>query len=845
MIAPLSPVGARKPAQPESTQLRYHPASLKPPPGRPEPSHGLHRDTVQFSGASKAEQAQSAQVVDDILNQCDQQRAPERMTFRDFLIKTHQDPKRYIPTTSAYFLDAFAHYNGSKGPKTIQAFGETVPRHAIMSAPWNDHLNDPPKVYGHESTVNRLLEIVKNFKQQPNPDRAIAFFGPHGSGKSMIPKTIMEGLENFSKQDEGALWTYAFVFPDGQRVNPQSPEEAQKWMKTVSQQATLHEPEKIAAQLMANLNLNPIFILPPKQRIAFIQKLKQEQKLEPDFNVDYYLKSNLEGYGQKILNQLHRLYENDPKHFSKALEHVQVERFHLSGQEFRGLVEVPAARNPDAVLRETPASGSRNLPAIVQNIGNRTLDGLMPKAHRGIFYLDDFGRSGAPQDHLLMPVETGEVTLQEAYGGPGITKEKLDFIPMLSVNPEVIERARQNGTFEALEQRMLFVPVPWERRYQVEKQILQPIMNRAEARGKKITPHTLDAFSLWVAMTRMFPVNPGNPIYKTALSENKDFASAIKKLTPLKKALLYQGEALPGVTHEETQALQENLKRIANEHTQSLGETEFSLYEGGLGLSNRSAANLLKQLIAKSDKDTISFIDVFENVAHYAQNAPQFEKRRENLLKERNQNMNFPSALSLLKEVEAYTGQAFMSELKSALGMYEQPEVYTRRIQQYAAHIEAFRDGKAVPEAYRQHEDPNPDRQLIKDFENLMLNGRGTSESQRKDYRNSFLTRAIEWEPTDTEEENVSRIYRDEGARLRKQDEERNQQYLSEFRNTIKVLLKNPKALASQKKLPAQAHTQIRIEKALQQLEEKGYNRESLPRILDWALEKRYISDPA
>lgn len=838
MISTFLPFGAKAPHKTEQKRLSNSQA-LSQRKQNTKLSNRLPHDTIQFSGSHKAEPEQSAKAVDDLLNQCDQQTPPERMTFRDFLIKAHHNPKRYLPTASSYFLDAFSHFDGPEGPKSVQAYGETLPKFSIMNAPWNEHLSDPPKVYGHESTVNRVWEIVRSFKQQPNPDRAIAFFGPHGSGKSIIPKTIMEGLEHFSQHDEGSLWTYSFVFPDGQRVNPQSPEESQKWMKEVSEQPVLHEPDKIATQLMANLNLNPIFLLPPKHRAEFIQKLKQENKLEPDFNVDYYLKSNLEGYGQKVLNQLHRLYENDPKRFRKTLEHVQVERFQLSGQEFRGLVEVPASRNPDAVLREAHGNGAPHTPPVVQAIGKRTLDGLMPRAHRGIFYMDDFGRSGMPQDHLLMPIETGEVTLQEAYGGPGITKEKLDFIPMLSVNPEVIEKARQSGTFEALEQRMLFVPVPWERRYKVEKQILQPIINRAEARGKKITPHTLDAFALWVAMTRMFPVNPGHPIYKTELSENKDFASAIKKLTPLKKALLYQGETLPGFTNEENQALQENMKLIANEHTQSLGETEFSLYEGGLGLSNRSAANLLKQLTAKPDKDTISFIDVFDNIANYAQNEPQFEKKRAALLKERNKTMNFPSAQALLKEVEDYTGQEFMNQLKSALDMYEQPEVYTQRIQQYSAHIEALQDGKAVPEAYRHHDDPKPDLHLIKNFENMMLHGRGTSESQRKEYRSSFLARAIDWEADETENENVTRIYKDEGDKLRKKDEERNQQYLSEFRNNVKVLLKNPKALESQKDLPART----RMENALQKLEERGYSRESLPRILDWALEKRYIAD--
>lgn len=270
----------------------------------------LKKDTIQFSGSAKPAgkvQAEATQYVDDLLEQCDQQTQVERMTFRDFLVKARMDPKRYLPTASAYLLDAFDHFEGPNGPEKINVYGETMPRFNLMNAPWNQHLSDPNRVYGHEPTVNRVWEIVRSFKQQPNANRGIAFFGPHGSGKSAIAKCLMAGMEDFSKQQEGALWTYSFVFPDGEKVRPQHDKEADTWMKDVAENPGLVEPDKVAAQLMANLNLNPIFLLPPKQRIEFLKGLQKEGKIEPDFNIDYYLKANLEGNAKRILEKLHHL----------------------------------------------------------------------------------------------------------------------------------------------------------------------------------------------------------------------------------------------------------------------------------------------------------------------------------------------------------------------------------------------------------------------------------------------------------------------------------------------------------------------------------------------------------
>jgi len=805
---------------------------------------GHDSDKLELSGPKLPKHIQgsvdAADYVDSLLDKCNKQPAVERMTLRDFLIKAKMEPQRYLPTASSYALDAFKHYEGPEGPQKVRVYGETLPQFKMMSAPWNSHLTDPPKVHGQQASVSRLWEILRTFKQQPSADRGIAFFGPHGSGKSIIPKTLMAGMEHFSKQDEGSLWTYSFVFPDGEKIKAQPEAEAKAWVKEVSQGKHLIEPDKIAAQLMANLNLNPIFLLSPKRRTEFLQDLKKEGKIDADFNVDYYLKSNLDSHSQKVLDKLHRLYSDDPQRFQKTLEHVQVERWTLSGQDYQGLVEVPASVNPDAVLRDKQGDLClEKAPPLLKTLGQRTLEGLMPRAHRGVFYMDDFGRNGKSYDHLLMPLETGEVTIQEMNGGPGITKEQLDFIPMLSMNPEILDKARQDGKFSALEQRMLFVPVPYERQFKTEGKILEPIINRAKTRGKVITPNVLDSFSQWVTLTRMFPVDKSYKPYKEIGQSNKEFASGISKLNPLSKAMLYQGEMPAELTKEEFQALDENLKIIANEHTQSLGETEFSLYEGGVGISPRDAANMLKRITGHPGNDPISFIDVFEMVADYANNKPLYEQKRSELLKEKHKNMQFPSAKELLKQVEDHTRQNFMVQLKTALNMYQPQSVYVHRIQQYAEHIQAMHDGRLVARKYQVDGDSKPNMALINSFETAVHPGLFLRDKTREEYRTNFLTRAFDWNSSLPETHNVKAIYQNEMDKLRAKDEQLNKPFLDEFRNNVKILLKTPNAIASTQGRPSHS----RMEHALNQLGQLGYPPETLPKILDWALDGRYVAD--
>ncbi len=800
----------------------------------------LSKKTANSSSEQTAEQRKATQTVDALLNQCDQQSQLERMSLRDFLIKASLEPQRYLPTTSAYVLDAFQHYDGPNGPEKIRVYGETQPQFKMMSAPWSKHLSQPVRLYGQEPTVKRVWDIIRTFKQQPNVDRGIVLFGPHGSGKSIIPKTLMAGLEHFSRQEEGALWTYSFVFPDGKTIQAQPEDEANRWRESVNEKNRLLDADKIAAQLMANLHLNPLFLLAPQQRIAFLNTLKSEGKIPKDFNIDYYLKSNLDSHSQNILNQLQQFYSEHPQRFQKALEHIQVERWTLSAQDFRGLVEVPASKNPDALLREVPGkSALGNAPERLRSMPQRTIEGLMPRAHRGIFYLDDYGRDGRTYDHLLMPLETNEVILQEVNGGPAISKELLDFIPMLSVNPEILEKKRAEGDFEALEQRMLFVPVPFERRYGIEAQILAPIIQRATAQGKRITPQTLDAFAQWVTLTRLFPSDKTNKTYQDISTSNKAFASGIAKLTPLGKALLYQGEKADNLSSAEFEALDKHLNNIAQEHNHSLGETEFSLYEGGVGLSNRAAANLLKQLTTKTGEAPISFLDSFECIARFIQTKPQYEQKRAEILKNKGRTMQFPSGKALLREVEDHTRALWMRQLRTALGVYQEPAAYVNRIQQYAEHVEALRNGRMVTEPYRIDGDPAPRPDLLETFETAINGDKKMSQAEQTTYRALFSARSIDWDQEQSPSENIQNLYNTELEQLKKADELTHQKILTEFREHLKNLQRAPKSQPY-----TMAHTTTgRFEEALNQLNDSGYPTETLPRLMDWALKNEYISD--
>ena len=201
--------------------------------------------------------------------------------------------------------------------------------------------------------------------------------------------------------------------------------------------------------------------------------------------------------------------------------------------------------------------------------------------------------------------------------------------------------------------------------------------------------------------------------------------------------------------------------------------------------------------------------------------------------------MDFPSGQALLREVEDHTRKIWMRELRTALGVYQDPAAYVNRIQQYADHVEALRNGRLVTDVYRVDGDSKPNPVILEQFEKVIHGDKKMSNAEQTTYRALFSARSFDWDPKQSPSENIQTLYQAELERLRKADEHINQKILTEFREHLKNGIK-PNRTNQNLFLNAQSD---RFERALKQLNETGYPIESLPKMMDWALQNQYISD--
>ena len=73
------------------------------------------------------------------------------------------------------------------------------------------------QVVGQEAVQNQLYRAFKTFSRQGINNKLLLLHGPNGSAKTSIIHSLMAGLERYSHEAEGAIYSFAKM-SDGERT---------------------------------------------------------------------------------------------------------------------------------------------------------------------------------------------------------------------------------------------------------------------------------------------------------------------------------------------------------------------------------------------------------------------------------------------------------------------------------------------------------------------------------------------------------------------------------------------------------------------------------------------------
>jgi serine protein kinase len=377
------------------------------------------------------------------------------------------------------------------------------------------HLFDDPidngrdAVFGLDAPLMRLVNNIKSAAYGYGTEKRILLLhGPVGSSKSTIARLLKKGLEIYSNQKEGALYTY------GWRLDASTTgHDGVQW-------CPMHE--------------DPLHLIPLEAQEAVFAEINRRLAAR-----DYRIvpTGNLCPFCRKNFQDLMTGYDGN---WERVSRHVVVKRLILSEKDRVGIgtFQPKDEKNQDS----TELTGDLNYRKIAEygtdsdprafnfdgelNIANRGIIEFIEILKLDVAFLYDL--LGASQEHKIKPKKFPQTDIDEVIAG--------------HTNEPEYRKLQNNELMEAFRDRTVKIDVPYNTVWKEEVKIYGRDFNSRQITGKHIAPHTLEMSAMWAVLTR--------------LEEPKK-----AQITLVQKMKLYGGKTLPGFTEDNIKELREEAPR--------------------------------------------------------------------------------------------------------------------------------------------------------------------------------------------------------------------------------------------------------------------------------------------
>ncbi|MBK8169090.1 MAG: serine protein kinase PrkA [Sandaracinaceae bacterium] len=496
------------------------------------------------------------------------------LSFAEYLELLAKFPARHTRDASRYVRDAFDHFGSYEVDKPYGRFRRFRIFDLLSAGGLEDGVQSPHKreyLVGHEAIQEAVYRILSNFAREGRSNRLTLLHGPNGSAKSTFAACVIRGLEQYSMTDEGAQYSFSWVFPRGRDNKSIGFQEAA--LASGFGDSFAHLPEsQIDAKMHSELREHPLQILPIDVRRTLIKNVYAEADVgTKEAAPDWIWSGQLGRKNQQVFDALLTAYRGD---LNKVLAHVQVERYYISQRYRSGAVTIGPQMAVDASERQITAD--RSLGALPASLSALTLFepmGELVDASGGVIeYSDLLKRPLDAWKYLLLAIETGEVALQ-------MSNISLNSVMIASSNELHLHAFKEHPEYNSFRGRLQLVRVPYLLDYRREQEIYDAqIVPQVR---KHVAPHATFTAALWAVLTRL-------RMPDAERIRGKKLGKIATELTPLEKAELYTDGTVPiRLSTEESMELRQGTPSLYHEQDAS------AVYEGLTSASPREIRNLL------------------------------------------------------------------------------------------------------------------------------------------------------------------------------------------------------------------------------------------------------------
>ena len=670
----------------------------------PEPN-GAHEVTERIQESVQARFSESERVL----------------SFDEFLRHFLDHPAQQLRTAPQYVLDMIDYYGIADG----QRVGQSARRFRVFD---RQRGTDSPGLTGQEGVQERIYRILQAFAKRGKAERMVLCHGPNGSGKTTIIECLSEGLEDYSRTDDGVLYTFNWIFTDREgRLDRIGFDNEPKDFADLDTFAHLEERD-ITSRISSELRDHPIFLIPKRWRTQVIADAIEGSAPEkrPNYPYDYYLDGGLSHKSKKIYDTLLVAYQGD---WRKVVRHIQVERFFISKRYRIGAVSIEPQGNIDATSRPIQHESAWSIPSLLRNTSLYEPVGDIVDANRGILEYSDFlKRPQEANKYLLTTCERGTVNLSNCMA-------YLDLVIFGTSNEKQLNLFKRSPEFSSFKGRIELIPVPYLLRFSAEA-VLYEAEIAAYAQERHVTPHVTKVTALWAVLTRLR--RPNAKHYRRPVS------TVVTRLTPMEKAKLYDSEEAPSrFSEEDRKLLRSHLLEIRQEFDEAEGEFEGiygAEYEGRRGASPREMLSLLAQAGDMETHRCLTPMDVFELLESLTKDASIYDFLR---LAADGDYHNVRKALAAVRQEYIHW---VTDEVYESIDLVEESE-YDRFFLEYFRYVKASHMGESVYNAATNTHEP-PEEEVMTRVERLLDN-----TDDAKSFRSEIITRIAAWSLDHPQEE--------------------------------------------------------------------------------------------
>lgn len=481
------------------------------------------------------------------------------------------------------------------------------------------------EIFGLDRAVEKLVEeyFHSAARRLDVRKRILLLMGPVSGGKSTIVTLLKRGLEQYSRTDEGAVYAI--------------------------EGCPMHEDP---------LHLIPLELRPEIERELGV---RIEGNLCPSCQM-------------RLKNEYHG-----------DIEQVRVSRVLLSEEERVGIGTFSPSDPKSQDIADL--TGSIDFSTITE-FGSESdprayrFDGELNKANRGVMEFQEMLKCDEKFLWNLL-----SLTQEGNFKAGRFALISADEMIIAHTNETEYKSFISNKKNEALQSRMIVMPVPYNLRVSEEEKIYAKLIAQSDMKHVHIAPHALRAAAIFSILTRL----------KESKKQGMDL---------IKKLRMYDGEEVEGYKEADLKEMQ----------------TEY-LDEGMSGIDPRYVINRISSALIKGDLQCMNALDVLRAIKDGLDQHPSITKE------ERERYLNFISIARKEYDILA------KSEVQKAF-VYSFEESAKTLFENYLDNIEAFCNWTKIRDPLTD-EEMEPDERLMRSIEEQI----GISENAKKAFREEILIR--------------------------------------------------------------------------------------------------------